>query len=131
MNSRELSTPALTIDLDVLERNLAQMAAYCGEHGLGLRPHTKTHKTPEVARMQLDRGACGLTVAKVGEAEVMGAATNAEILVAYPVFGAEKLRRLAALSKTRTILIALDDEATAQEISRAASAQQSTIGALV
>jgi D-serine deaminase-like pyridoxal phosphate-dependent protein len=126
-----ISTPALTIDLDALERNLQRMATYCREHGLGLRPHTKTHKTPEVARMQLDHGACGLTVAKVGEAEVMGAATNAEILVAYPIFGAEKLRRLAALAKTRTILMSLDDEATAREASRAASAQQSTLGVLV
>jgi D-serine deaminase-like pyridoxal phosphate-dependent protein len=127
----EISTPALTINLEVLERNLQRMAAYCREHGLGLRPHTKTHKTPEVAQMQLDRGACGLTVAKVGESEVMGAASNAEILVAYPIFGVEKLRRLACLARTRTILMALDDEATAWEASRAASAQQSTVGVLV
>ena len=74
MDYQELPTPALTIDLDVLERNLDRMAAYCRKHGLGLRPHTKTHKTPEAARMQMDRGAVGLTVAKVGEAEVMAAA---------------------------------------------------------
>jgi D-serine deaminase-like pyridoxal phosphate-dependent protein len=127
----EISTPALTIDLGVVERNLDRMAAYCREHGLGLRPHTKTHKTPEVARMQLERGACGLTVAKVGEAEVMAAATSAEILVAYPIFGGEKLRRLAALAKTRPMLIALDNEATAREVSRAASGQQSSLGVLV
>jgi D-serine deaminase-like pyridoxal phosphate-dependent protein len=82
MNYRELSTPALAIDLGIVERNLDRMALYCREHGLRLRPHTKTHKTPEVARMQLDRGASGLTVAKVGEAEVMAAAHDAEILVA-------------------------------------------------
>jgi len=126
-----ISTPALTVDLEILERNLERMAAYCREHALGLRPHTKTHKTPEVARMQIERGACGLTVAKVGEAEVMAAAINAEILVAYPIFGEEKLRRLAALAKTRSILIALDHEATAREVSRAASTQQSTLGVLV
>lgn len=126
-----ISTPALTIDLETLERNLERMAAYCREHGLGLRPHTKTHKTPEVARMQLERGACGLTVAKVGEAEVMAAATSAEILVAYPIFGGEKLRRLAALASTRSILIALDNEATAREVSRAASSQESQLGVLV
>jgi D-serine deaminase-like pyridoxal phosphate-dependent protein len=127
----EISTPALTIDLETLDRNLERMAVYCREHGLGLRPHTKTHKTPEVARMQLERGACGLTVAKVGEAEVMASATNGEILVAYPIFGAEKLRRLAALAKTRSVIIALDNEATAREVSRAASAQQSGLGVLV
>ena len=131
MNYLELSTPALMIDLDVLERNLGRMALYCREHGLRLRPHTKTHKTPEVARMQLDRGACGLTVAKVGEAEVMASATDAEILVAYPIFGTEKLRRLAALAKRRSLLIALDNEKTAQEVSRAATAQDSTLSVLV
>ena len=127
----EISTPALTIDLDILERNLERMANYCREHGLGLRPHTKTHKTPEVAQMQLKRGAHGLTVAKVGEAEVMAAATDAEILVAFPIFGSEKLRRLATLARTRKILIGLDDESTAYEISRAADAQKSVIGVLV
>jgi D-serine deaminase-like pyridoxal phosphate-dependent protein len=127
----EISTPALTIDLDILETNLDRMADYCRKYGLGLRPHTKTHKTPVVARMQLDRGACGLTVAKVGEAEVMASGTNAEILVAYPIFGGEKLRRLAALAQIRSILIALDDVATAKEVSRAASAQESTLGVLV
>ena len=131
MKQSEISTPALTIDLDILERNLERMAVYCREHGLGLRPHTKTHKTPEVARMQLERGACGLTVAKVGEAEVMASGTNAEILVAYPIFGREKLGRLAALAKSRTILIALDDEATAREVSCAARAQESVLGVLV
>jgi D-serine deaminase-like pyridoxal phosphate-dependent protein len=131
VRSGEISTPALTIDLDALELNLDRMATYCRNHGLGLRPHTKTHKTPEVARMQLERGACGLTVAKVGEAEVMASTTNAEILVAYPIFGTEKLRRIAALSKSRSILIALDDEATAREVSRAAEAQESMLGVLV
>ncbi len=131
MHYRELSTPALTVDLDILERNLDRMADYCREHRVGLRPHTKTHKTPEVAQMQLERGAVGLTVAKVGEAEVMAGAGLDEILVAYPVFGGEKLRRLAELARTRRLLLSLDDEATARELSRAASQQGTTIGVLV
>jgi D-serine deaminase-like pyridoxal phosphate-dependent protein len=131
MHYRELPTPALTIDLDVLESNLDRIAHLCREQGVGLRPHTKTHKTPEVARMQLERGAIGLSVAKVGEAEVMAEAGLDDILVAYPVYGAEKLRRLAQLARTRRILVSLDDEATAQELSRAASAQGSTVGVLV
>src|SRR2546428_13212987 len=93
MHYRELSTPALTIDLDILERNLDRMARYCREHHLGLRPHTKTHKTLEVARLQLDRGAVGLTVAKVGEAEVMASAVPTEPpqnLGAHPLFGGGK-----------------------------------------
>jgi len=131
MDYQELPTPALTIDLDVLERNLDRMAAYCREHGLGLRPHTKTHKTPEVARMQVERGAAGLTVAKVGEAEVMAKAGLDQILVAYPVWGEEKLRRLATLAQDREVLVSLDNEATAQELSRAARLLDATIGILV
>ena len=131
MRYRELSTPALTIDLDIVERNLDRMATYCRDHRLGLRPHTKTHKTPEVARMQLDRGAVGLTVAKVGEAEVMVGTGAEEILLAYPVYGSEKLRRLATLARSRRLLVSLDDEATAQELSRVASEQGASIGVLV
>jgi D-serine deaminase-like pyridoxal phosphate-dependent protein len=131
MNYRELSTPALTIDLDVLERNLERMANLCREKGIQLRPHTKTHKTPEVARMQLDRGAIGLTVAKVGEAEVFAGAGFDNILVANAIFGTEKLRRLARLARERTILVSLDSEAAAEGLSRAVSAQAARIGVLV
>lgn len=131
MRIDEISTPALVVDLDVLERNLDRMAAYCREHGLGLRPHTKTHKTPEIAHMQLDRGAVGLTVAKIGEADVMAAATPAEILVAFPILGSEKLKRLAELAQKRRILISLDSERAAREVSAAATAQGARIGVLV
>jgi D-serine deaminase-like pyridoxal phosphate-dependent protein len=131
MRVDELPTPALVVDLEALERNLDRMASYCREHGLRLRPHTKTHKTPELARMQLERGAVGLTVAKVGEAEVMASADPEEILVAYPIYGAEKLRRLAALARERRILMALDSEITARELSAAAQEQGVTFGVLV
>ena len=131
MNYRELSTPALTIDLDILERNLDRMAALCRQHGLGLRPHIKTHKTPELARLQFERGAIGLTVAKVGEAEVMAGAGFDDLLVAFPIWGAENLRRLAVLARNRRMLLSLDNLATAQELSRAMSAQGANIGVLV
>ena len=71
MKIAELDTPALVIDLDIMERNLGKMADYGRAHGLRLRPHTKTHKIPALARKQIDLGAAGLTVAKVGEAEVI------------------------------------------------------------
>lgn len=131
MKFHEISTPALVVDLDILERNLDSMARLCREQGVGLRPHTKTHKTPELARWQIERGAVGLTVAKVGEAQVMGEAGLDEILVAYPVIGSEKLRRLADLARTRHILVSLDNERTAQELSHAAAAAGVTIGVLV
>jgi D-serine deaminase-like pyridoxal phosphate-dependent protein len=118
---RDLSTPAVVIDLDVMERNLARMADYCATHGVKLRPHTKTHKTIEAARRQLELGAIGLTVAKVGEAEVMAATGAREILVAHPIIGDEKLRRLAALTSKTDIIVAVDSVTTAQSLSRIAA----------
>ncbi len=131
MHFRELSTPALMVDLDVVERNLDRMARMCREQSVGLRPHTKTHKTPEVARLQMERGAVGLTVAKVGEAEVMAQAELDDILVAYPVLGLEKLHRLATLARERNILVSLDHERTAQEFSRAVQDSGAKAGVLV
>lgn len=131
MNLYELSTPALVVDLDIMERNLARMAELCSKQKVRLRPHTKTHKTPEVARLQVQHGAIGVTVAKVGEAEVLGQAGLDEILVAYPVLGAEKLRRLAVLARDRAVLVSLDNEQTAQALSHAAVQAASTFGVLV
>jgi D-serine deaminase-like pyridoxal phosphate-dependent protein len=119
MHIEELETPAVAVDLDVLERNVRSMADYCREHNLSLRPHTKTHKTPRIAQMQLDAGSRGITVAKVGEAEVMAGAGIDDILVHYPVFGQSKLARLAALARERTILVAVDSAVTAEAISNA------------
>ena len=127
----ELPTPALTVDLDVLEANLNRMAKYCRQHDLRLRPHAKTHKTPEVAKMQIEYGAAGITVAKVGEAEIMAASGLDDILVAYPIFGWENVRRLATLAHERRILVSFDNESTAQMLSAACVAQGATIGALV
>src|SRR5271157_2778011 len=128
---QELSTPALTVDLDALEKNLHRGAELCRRQGVGLRPHTKTHKTVEVSRLQLAEGAVGLTVAKVGEAEVLAGAGFDDILVAFPILGDEKLRRLARIARARRLLLALDSEAAAQELSRAAAAQAASIGVLV
>ena len=74
MHISELDTPAVVVDLDVMERNLSRMADYSRTHNLLLRPHTKSHKIPELAKRQLASGATGITVAKIGEAEVMLAA---------------------------------------------------------
>ena len=77
------ATPALVIDLPTVQRNLRRMSGYTWAHGIGLRPHTKTHKSLQMAQMQLDAGAVGLTTAKVGEAEVMSR-QGRDILIAYP-----------------------------------------------
>lgn len=131
MRVTEVSTPAVVVDLDVLERNLARMAEYCAAHDLGLRPHTKTHKMLEVARMQLALGALGLTVAKVGEAEVMAATAPPQILVAHPIVGAEKIRRLAAIAPDVDILVALDSMEAAQGLANVAQQSGCMFGVLV
>lgn len=119
MKISELETPALVVDLDVLQANLERMAAYTAQHGLRLRPHTKTHKSPMLARQQIALGAVGLTVAKVGEAEVMLEAEPKEILVAYPTIGAAKLARLKEVAKRSQISVSLDSLEAAQQLSDA------------
>jgi D-serine deaminase-like pyridoxal phosphate-dependent protein len=100
----DLDTPALYVDLDVLEHNISHMQEQCREWGVDLRPHVKTHKIREIAQMQLDAGAIGITVAKVGEAEVL---PGDDVLVAYPLVKA-KLPRLRELAKTRRVKVAVD-----------------------
>jgi len=131
MHISELETPAVVIDLDVMEHNVARMAAYCREHKLLLRPHTKSHKIPELAQRQIASGATGITVAKLGEAEVMLNAGITDILIAYPIVGEEKTTCLAKIAEQASITVALDSEAAARGISAAATRQGSTIGVLV
>ena len=99
MHVSEIDTPALVVDLDIFERNLARVAGYAREHGLRLRPHTKTHKSVRLARRQIATGAAGLTVAKVSEAEVMLAADPDDMLLAYPIVGHTKLARLTQVAR--------------------------------
>jgi D-serine deaminase-like pyridoxal phosphate-dependent protein len=127
----ELETPAVVVDLDILNNNLRRMSAYAREHGLKLRPHTKTHKIPAIARMQFDSGCHGITVAKSGEAAVMAAGGIDNILVAYPLFGHEKLARLAELARGKSIMMAIDSAITARAISQAAHQAGSNIRILV
>jgi D-serine deaminase-like pyridoxal phosphate-dependent protein len=99
MQLSELETPVLTGDLDAIERNVFRMQAYCDEHGVALRPHIKTHKLPELARLQVKAGAVGITCQKLGEAEVMADAGFDDILLSFPLVGAAKAERLAALAE--------------------------------
>ena len=105
---REIDTPALVVDLDILERNLHRVAGYARQHGLRLRPHTKTHKSIRLAKRQLESGAVGLTVAKVSEAEVMLGAGPAGLLVAFPIIGRAKLERLMEVARRTRVTVALD-----------------------
>jgi D-serine deaminase-like pyridoxal phosphate-dependent protein len=112
VDALDLDTPALYVDLDALERNIARMQEQCRAWGVGLRPHVKTHKIPEIAQMQLDAGAIGITVAKVGEAEVL---PGDDVLVAYPLLKA-KLPRLRELAKTRALKVAVDSVDVARDL---------------
>src|SRR5205809_6272506 len=88
-----LDTPALWVDLDVMEANIGRIVAACRAHGVGWRPHSKAHKTPEIAHKQIAAGAIGITCAKLGEAEVMAAAGIRDILIANQIVGAVKIGR--------------------------------------
>jgi D-serine deaminase-like pyridoxal phosphate-dependent protein len=130
MHVSEIDTPALVVDLDIMERNLARVGGYAREHGLRLRPHTKTHKSVRLARRQMAGGAAGLTVAKVSEAEVMRAAEPDDLLVAYPVIGHTKLARLTQVARQTRVTVALDSGFAARQLADAARAGQVEIGVL-
>ncbi|HEY2018234.1 MAG TPA: alanine racemase [Bryobacteraceae bacterium] len=130
MHVSEIDTPALVVDLDILERNLSRVADYTRQHDLRLRPHTKTHKSTRIGKRQLDSGAVGLTVAKVSEAEVMLGAQPADLLVAYPIIGRTKLERLVEVARRARVTVALDSTYAARELSDAASAAHVEIGVL-
>lgn len=104
----ELETPALLVDLDVLDANIARMAGLFREHGVGWRPHTKAIKIPAIAYKLLAAGAHGVTVAKLSEAEIMAAAGIRDILITGPVVGKRKAARLANLAKQADPIAVVD-----------------------
>jgi D-serine deaminase-like pyridoxal phosphate-dependent protein len=115
----ELDTPALLIDLDIMESNIAKMAAYFADKSAQLRPHTKTHKTPILAHKQIAAGAQGITCAKVGEAEVMVAAGIDDVLIANEVIGATKISRLVNLAHHATMTVAVDSAGNVADLGKA------------
>ena len=126
----DLFTPAAVVDLDRMEANLDRMAAYTQAHGIALRPHTKTHKTPEVARMQLARGASGLTVATMREAEVM-APLGADLLLAHPPVGRPKLERLMRIAADARVTVALDSMEALRALGGATTNASVDVGVLI
>jgi D-serine deaminase-like pyridoxal phosphate-dependent protein len=127
----ELETPALLIDLDALEANLTEMAAVAARAGVGLRPHTKTHKSPEIARMQVAAGAAGITCAKLGEAEVMADAGLDDLLIAFPLVGEDKLRRLGELLERARVRVSLDSVEVAEGLGRVGARRGRDVEVLV
>ena len=131
MNIDALDTPTLVADLDVLEHNIDGMATHCRQLGIPLRVHTKTHKVPEIAKLQIAAGSQGITCQKLGEAEVMVDAGIDDILIPYNIVGKPKLKRLTALVQRARITVALDSEETATGISQQAIADGCVVPVIV
>ncbi|MBP1994016.1 alanine racemase [Paenibacillus eucommiae] len=113
----DLETPAILIDLDTLDRNLRHTAELAQKAGVKLRPHFKTHKSVWIAKQQMKYGACGMTVAKLGEAEVLVDAGIDDILIAFPIVGKAKLERLAKLLERAKIIVSTDNVDVAKGLS--------------
>ncbi len=128
---QEFDTPALVVDLDVAEMNIRKMQSFADKHGIDLRPHSKTHKSPYWAHKQLDAGAIGITCSKVGEAEVLVDGGVREVLIANEIVGRKKIARLAALEKRANVVVAADNAENVRELSEAAEAIGVEIGVLV
>jgi D-serine deaminase-like pyridoxal phosphate-dependent protein len=126
-----LDTPAMLVDLDVAEANIASMAAYAQRAGLKLRPHVKTHKSIAMARRQRAAGAAGLCVATVSEAEVFAGAGIADLTLAYPVVGARKLARLAQVCQGAPVTLVADSAAVLDGYAEVARRAGRTLKVLV
>ncbi len=131
MDYSELDTPALLIDLDRMERNISGMADLARRHIVALRPHTKTHKCPDIAKIQIENGAVGITCAKIGEAEVMVRAGVTDIVIANEVIGEQKYRRLLALLDKANVCVAVDSEFGANGLNAALAAANLKIDVMV
>ena len=124
-------TPALLVDLDALEANIATIAAACRRNGINWRPHTKGIKVPQIAAKLIEAGAIGLTCAKLGEAEVMAAAGFSDILIANQIVGPQKLARLVALRRSCDVIVAVDDRDNVSAIAAAARAAGVTVRVVI
>ena len=127
----EIDTPALLIDLDLMESNIAKMADYIRSSSTELRPHTKTHKTPILAHKQIEAGAIGVTCAKLGEAEVMVAGGIRDILIANEIVPPQKISRLVSLAKHADVMVAVDDPENVENLSMAARSKGANLRVLV
>lgn len=127
----DVPTPALVVDRNRLQANLARMQARANEAGVSLRPHTKTHKSVALATLQRAGGAQGITVAKVSEAEVFAAAGFDDIRIAYDVAGLGKIKRIADLSRKIRISFCVDTVEGAKQASDVLAAEGVEVEVLV
>lgn len=132
-NKTVISTPAVVVDLAVARRNIEHFQAYATAHDLAVRPHIKTHKLPEIARMQLAAGAIGITCQKVSEAEAMvtGCPEILDVFITYNVLGEEKLARLVALARRVRLAVVADSETVVDGLSAAFAGESRPLRVLV
>ena len=121
MRAQDLDTPVVTIHLDVMEDNIRRVQAHLDRHGIGNRPHIKTHKVPAIGRLQLDGGAMGIVCQKIGEIEVFADHGVApDVLLTYNILGRQKLDRLMAVARrVERLTVVLDNEVVARGLSEA------------
>lgn len=117
-----LNTPALVLDLDMLDRNIAEMASFAKAHNVKLRPHSKTHKSADIARRQMAAGALGVCCAKLGEAEALGEAGIQSLHITSPVVTPQAIQRLVELNaKVSDLMLVVDHPANAEALAAAAA----------
>jgi D-serine deaminase-like pyridoxal phosphate-dependent protein len=131
MRLDELETPVPVVDIDRMEANIARLQTYLDEHKIANRPHIKTHKIPEIARLQMDAGAVGITCQKVSEAEVMADAGFDDIFIPYNIVGEKKLQRLMALAGRVTVSVTADSAFVIHGLSDAAQQAGLTLTVLI
>ena len=129
---RSLNTPALVLDLEMLDRNIAEMASFAKAHGMKLRPHSKTHKSADVARRQIAAGALGVCCAKLGEAEALGEAGIEGLHITSPVVTPQAITRLIALNATvKGLMVVVDHPANVAALAGAAAQAGQTLTVIV
>ncbi|MFX1312821.1 MAG: DSD1 family PLP-dependent enzyme [Promethearchaeota archaeon] len=117
----EISTPALLIYYDIMKENIEKMAKFAKENNVKLRPHVKTHKCPIIGKMQLEAGANGICVARLGEAEVFAENGFNDILIANEVVNLTQIKRLVELNKKSLVRVCVDSEKNVLDLNKIAS----------
>jgi D-serine deaminase-like pyridoxal phosphate-dependent protein len=131
MNYKDLETPALLLDLDLMDKNIRKMSEYFSARKAKLRPHVKNHKTPIIALKEIEAGAVGVAVAKLEEAEVMAWSGVDNILIMNQIVTEEKIERLLSLTKHAEVMVAVDNEDNVAKLSSMADARDLNLGVVM
>jgi len=129
---RSLNTPALVLDLEMLDRNIAEMANFARAHNVKLRPHSKTHKSADIAKRQIKAGALGVCCAKLGEAEALAEAGVESVHITSPVVTPQAIARLISLNdKAKDVMVVVDHPANAEALAAAAAKGKKPLAVVV